>query len=359
VNGCQVVTVTAVTFHRIARWAAVIIGAGTLLAAQAALSAGSAARPRHYLIVAVVKPKYKSIVEVVDTRGRQERLVQAPQLTLPSAEWSPDRSMLAWTTGRGIMVERGNGGERRLVFSQPGVRCLGLCVPLTFAWSPDSRRLLVGGAGRRTNRLLTISLNGGRTTDVVRPHADTEYQVIGWAPNGRQIAYQRTSGTYGNDVELIVARPDGTHRRTLFTLQEPIHDSFEGAWSPDSRSIAFSTPNRAPHDPTLAIVNVATGAVHRLPGGWGSQRPAWSSDSKRLAVALGSRTVTMTTAGGRIHSLLELTGASIAWSPRDQITIAGPDAQPWKVFASRNGIAAAKLLFLLPRNVAVVDIDPQ
>jgi Tol biopolymer transport system component len=348
-----------VTFHRIARWAAIIIGAGILPAAQVALSAGSVARPRHYLIVAVVKPKYRSIVEVVDAQGRRERMVQRPRRTLPFAAWSPDRSMLAWTTERGIMVERGNGSQRRLVFSQPGVPCLGLCVPLTFAWSPDSRRLLVGGAGRRTSRLLTISPNGDRATDVVKPRASTEYGVIGWAPNGRQIAYQRTSGTYGNDVELIVARPDGTHRRTLFTLQEPIHDYFQGAWSPDSRSIAFSTGHRAPRDPTLAIVNVATGAVHRLPGGWGSQRPAWSPDSNRLAVALGSRTVTMTTAGRRIHSLLEITGASLAWSPRDQITIAGPDAQPWKVFASPNGIAAAKLLFQLPRNIAVVAIDPQ
>lgn len=336
----------------------IAVGAAILLAVQAAFSAGSA-RPRHYLIVAVVKPKYRSIVEVVDARGRRERLVQGPQLTLSSAEWSPDRSMLAWTTDRGIMVERGNGTQRRLIFSQSGVRCPGLCVPLTFAWSPDSRRLLVGGAGRQTNRLLMIPLDGGRATDVARPRTLTEYRVIGWAPNGRQVAYQRTSGTYGNDVELIVAGPDGTNRRRLFTLQEPIHDYFEGAWSPDSRSIAFSTPNRAPHDPTLAIVNVATGAVHRLHGGWGSQRPAWSPDSKRLAVALGSRTVTMTTAGGRILSLLEVTGASLAWSPRDQITIAGPDAQPWKVFASRNGIAAARLLFQLPSNVAVVAIDPQ
>ncbi len=355
----QLVTVAAVTFRGIARWAAVIIGAGILLAAPAALSAESVVLPRHYLIVAVVKPKYRSIVEVVDTRGRRERLIQGPQMTLSSAEWSPDRSMLAWTTDRGIMVERGNGRERRLVFSRPEARCPGLCVPLTFAWSPDSRRLLVGGAGRRTNRLLTIPLNGGRATDVVRPRALTEYQVMGWAPNGRQIAYQRTSGTYGGRVELIVARPDGTHPRRLFTLQEPIHDSFEGAWSPDSRSIAFSTPNRAPRDPRLAIVNVASGAVHRLHGGWGIQRPAWSPDSKRLAVALGSRTVTITTAGGRIHSLGEVPGFSLAWSPRAQITIAGSDAQPWKVFASRNGLVAAKLLFQLPRNVAVVAIEPR
>jgi hypothetical protein len=67
----------------------------------------------------------------------------------------------------------------------------------------------------------------------------------------------------------------------------------------------------------------------------------------------------MTTRGGRIHSLGAVTGPSVAWSPGDQITIAGPDAQPWKVFASLNGTAAAKLLFRLPPKVAVVAIDPQ
>jgi Tol biopolymer transport system component len=329
-----------------------------VLAAQAALSAGSVGRPQHYLIVAFVKPRYESMVEIVDARGRRERLLQEPQVTETSAAWSPDRSAVAWTTRAGVMVERGNGRQRRLVFSQPG-GCTAVCVPLTFAWSPDSRRLLVGGAGRQTNRLLTISLNGGRPTDVVRPRAFTEYRIVGWAPNGRLIAYQRTSRN-GTDVELIVARPDGTHRRPLFGLADPIHDAFAAAWSPDSRSIAFSTDHRAPPDPTLAIVDVATRAIHRLRhGGWGDQRPAWSPDSKRLAVPLGGRMVTMDTRGGHIHPLGTQEGISVTWSPSDQITIAGSDPQPWKVFASPNGTAAAKLIFRLPSKVAVVAIDPQ
>jgi Tol biopolymer transport system component len=341
------------------RLGGVIIGAGILLAAQAALSAGSVGRPRHYLVVAVVKPHYKSIVEIVDGRGRRERLLQEPQVAATSAAWSPDRSMVAWTTRAGIMVERGNGRQRRLVFSQPG-GCTRICQPLTFAWSPDSRRLLVGGAGRQTTRLLTISLNGGRATDVVKPRAFTEYRIIGWAPNGRRVAYERTSGRFGTDVELIVARPDGTHRRSLFTLAEPIHDDFAAAWSPDSRSIAFSTDHRAPHDPTLAIVNVTTRAVHRFRhGGWGDQRPAWSPDSKRLAVPLGGRMVTMDTSGGHIHALGTQGGISVTWSPSGQITIAGSELQPWKVFASLNGSSPAKLLFRLPSNVAVMAIDPQ
>lgn len=337
----------------------VAVGAGILLAVQSAVSAGSVAGPRHYLLVAVVKPKYKSMIEVVDGRGRRELLVQAPQVAETSAAWSPDRSMIAWTTRAGIMVERRDGRQRRLVFSQPR-GCTAICQPLTFAWSPNSRRLLVGGAGRQTNRLLTISLSSGRASDIVRPRASTEYRIVGWAPNGGQIAYQRTSGKYGEEVDLIVARPNGTHRRTLFSLAEPIHDSFAAAWSPDSSAIAFSTDHRAPHDPTLAIVDVASGAIHRLRhGGWGSQRPAWSPDSKRLAVALGGRTVTMSTAGRRIHALLAVTGPSVVWSPRGQITISGPDVQPWKVFASLNGTSPAKLLFRLRSKLGVVAIDPQ
>jgi Tol biopolymer transport system component len=320
---------------------------------------GSGGRPRHYLIVAVVKPKYKSMVEIVGAHGRRERLLQKPQVTEMSAAWSPDRSMVAWTAHAGILVEHANGRQRRLIFSQPG-GCTTVCAPLTFAWSPDSRRLLVGGAGRQTNRLLTISLNGGRVTDVVRPRAFTEYGIVGWAPNGRQVAYTRASGKFGTDVELIVARPDGTHHRTLFSLADGIHDSFTAAWSPDSRSIAFSTDHRAPHDPTLAIVNVATRAVHRFRhGGWGDQRPAWSPDSKRLAVPLGGRMVTMDTRGGHIHALGTQGGISVTWSPSGQITIAGSDPQPWKVFASLNGNAEARLIFRLPSTVAVVAIDPQ
>jgi Tol biopolymer transport system component len=341
------------------RLGGVAVGAGILVAIQAALSVGSVARPHHYLIVAVVKPNYRTIVEIVDARGRRERLLLKPQNVESFAAWSPDRSMVAWTTRAGIMLERANGRQRRLVFSQPG-GCTQTCVPLTFAWSPDSRRLLVGGAGRQTNRLLRISLKSGRATDLVRPRAFTEYQIVGWASNGRQVAYTRASGRPGTDsccgVDLIVARPDGTHGQTLFRLADPIHDFFAAAWSPDSRSIAFSTDNRDPHDPTLAVVNVATQAVHRLKhGGSGDQRPAWSPDSKRLAV--GGRT--MTTRGARIHSLLAVASISVAWSPSDQITFGGSDAQPRKVFASPNGTAPAKLIFRLPRRVAVVAIDPQ
>jgi Tol biopolymer transport system component len=353
------------------RLGGIAVGAGILLAAQAALSVGSVGSPRHYLVVAVVKPHYKSMVEIVDARGRRERLVQEPQVVESSAAWSPDRSMVAWTTRAGIMVERGNGRQRRLVFSQPG-GCTASCMPLTFAWSPDSRRLLVGGAGRQTNRLLTISLNGGRATDVVRPRAFTEYRIVGWAPNGRQVAYTRASGKPGTasccGLYLIVARPDGTHPRTLFRFADPIHDDPAAAngrpaaaWSPDSRSITFTTEGRDPHDPNLAIVNVATGAVHRFRhGGWGDQRPAWSPDSRQFAVAFGGRTVTIATRGGRIHSLgTAPTGVSVTWSPRGQITIAGSEAQPWKVFASLNGTSPAKLVFRLPSKVAVVAIDRQ
>jgi Tol biopolymer transport system component len=343
------------------RLGGVAVGAGILLAAHAALSAGSAGRPQHYLVAAVVKPHYRSLVEIVDARGRREHLLQKPQVAEVSAAWSPDRSLVAWTSRAGIMVARANGDQRRLVFSQPGP-CTASCMPLTFAWSPDSRRLLVGGAGRQTSRLLTISLNGGGATDLVRPRAFTEYRIVGWAPNGRRVAYIRASGNPGTrsccGLDLIVARPDGTHRRTLFHFADAIHDVVAAAWSPDSRSIALTTDHRDPPDPALAIVDVATRSVHRLKhGGWSNQRPAWSPDSKRLAVALGRLTVTMTAHGGGIHSLLGVTGTSVTWSRSGQITIAGT-AQPGKVFASPDGTAPAKLIFRLPQKFAVVAIDP-
>jgi len=116
---------------------------------------------------------------------------------------------------------------------------------------------------------VTISLNGGHVTDLVRARAFTDYRIVGWAPNGRQVAYTRDSGKPGT----------------------------ASCCGPDPR-------------------------------------------------------------GGRVHSLLAVTGPSVAWSPSDQITIAG-SAQPRKVFASLNGTAPAKLIFRLPSKVAVIAIDPQ
>src|SRR3954451_13940245 len=97
---------------------AVAIGAGSSLVASASPPAGTDGRPQRYLVTAFVSAKQQSVVELLDARGRVERIVGGgPRVTL--ARLSPDGSMLAWSTQSRLYVERADGRGRRLLLSVP------------------------------------------------------------------------------------------------------------------------------------------------------------------------------------------------------------------------------------------------
>jgi DNA-binding SARP family transcriptional activator len=99
-------------------------------------------------------------------------------------------------------------------------------------------------------------------------------------PDGRAWAFPRVSGDSG-DIDLYLADVNGTVRRLTATPG----DDESPSWSPDGRTLVFSTtrgnPNRYGH---LALLDVATARVTELTHGEaGDATPFWSPDGTRIA----------------------------------------------------------------------------
>jgi Tol biopolymer transport system component len=172
----------------------------------------------------------------VDPTGRRPRRVRAMD-DASQVQWSPDGRRLAVIADGDLYVMRPDGSSLvRLTTDTVGA--------LDFAWSPDSRRLIVSewrgdriGAG-----ISAVSARGGELRRITPPQTKTQIEdeqlfwPAGWAPNGRQVAFVRETGQYVGDAPvflLIVANADGSHAKRL------ARGLFEDArWSPDGRRIA-------------------------------------------------------------------------------------------------------------------------
>ncbi len=148
------------------------------------------------------------------------RLTSGPERDTQAA-WSPDRLFVSFVRVKdessppSIWIVRANGSDAHRIASGGSA-----------AWSPDGKRLAVGGFG------LTIMNPDG--TDA-RTIISGETEVAAWSHNGRRILI--TSYRDGNP-EVYVARADGSGLRRL--TRKPGED-YAADFSPDGRKILFSS----------------------------------------------------------------------------------------------------------------------
>jgi TolB protein len=127
----------------------------------------------------------------------------------------------------------------------------------TPAWSPDDSRLAIAVDGFvsvvdvRTGQVRRLVRGGGNTT---------------WSPDGRWIAFNRTSS--GGGISIVGS--DGLHLRTLTR-----GDESSPQWSPDGRTILCT------HEGGLVLMR--PDGSGRTVMSLGAGAAAWSPDSRRIA----------------------------------------------------------------------------
>jgi dipeptidyl aminopeptidase/acylaminoacyl peptidase len=122
-----------------------------------------------------------------------------------------------------------------------------------------------------------------------------------WSPDGREIAWFVSPG--GNATQLLVSDAEGRQ------LRELVPRDVMAVWSPDSKSIAYSSYRRGSR--WTAVVDVSTGARHLVAKG---DPLAWSPDGTQIALIRQSTViprpagsiVAVPAAGGRAHLLFRV-----------------------------------------------------
>jgi DNA-binding winged helix-turn-helix (wHTH) protein/Tol biopolymer transport system component len=159
----------------------------------------------------------------------ERRLTANPADTpVTSAVISPDGRYLAFTDKTGLFLRQIEGGETHPIQLPEGFQ------PLADSWFPDSNHLVVSWAGKPGAQpsLWTISVLGGTPRRIAEEGSSARV-----SPDGSRIVYQR-NGIGRNELWLMQADGTGAHRivgdgKTEREFFSPV------AWAPDGRRVAY------------------------------------------------------------------------------------------------------------------------
>jgi Tol biopolymer transport system component len=162
--------------------------------------------------------------------------------------WSPDGRRIAFVRRGAVLVADADGSAvRRLT------RDLSASWP---SWSPDGSRVVFTG-GRD---LYTVAVTTEKLTRLTRSQRPWIANFTpAYSPDGRTIAFSRSTDAFNNDLFLM--RADGTKLRRLTTTrgtESRLGEEHGPAWSPDGRTIVFVS-NRAGNWELYAIRPDGTG----------------------------------------------------------------------------------------------------
>jgi Tol biopolymer transport system component len=189
---------------------------------------------------------------------------------------SPDRRTVAFVSssvdgvgheGRVVLISS-RGAVLRPVVPGQGGKGSNPC------WAPDSKRLVY----QRSGALYVANVATRRA------HRLTEGRDPAWSRDGRWIAFvdDRTH-------TISAIRPDGRSSRVLASFASwPPGGPHDLAWSPNGRSLAFST--RAIGDTsTISLLSVADGNTRDIVVEASNpvSSPTWSPDGRTIAYATG------------------------------------------------------------------------
>ena len=194
--------------------------------------------------------------------------------------WSPDGRLIAFARRGDVSVVPAGGGDARPL-------ALGTRFVDEIAWSPDSTHLAVvdetGRFSHRT-RLLLVRL------DAADPHVHVlagpePLDTPTWSPDGRSLAF---SSMRSGNWDVYAIRIDGGEAANL--TRHPALDELP-AWSPDGDRIAFVSNREhssAPGELDVFVTTPAGDPAWKLASDpHPSSRLSWSPDGSRLAFGAG------------------------------------------------------------------------
>jgi Tol biopolymer transport system component len=201
-----------------------------------------------------------------------------------SMAWSPDGHLVAYTLVSGTQTQNGvtfpvwsiaviepDGQGRRILAQGTGAQPV---------FSPDGRSIAFCADTPRPG-VYTVPTQGGPVRQIIGGPCVSN--VLAWAPNGREVAYIRTSGSDHFHYHLFVKNLQSGRVRRLASVgvQAPIGPP---AWSPASNKLAFVGPSAA-----VETINVNGTGLRRLVGTHDSATSdlAWSADGQQIASTLG------------------------------------------------------------------------
>ncbi len=153
------------------------------------------------------------------------------------------------------------------------------------AWDPAGQRFAFTAIRHGGAVLVVIDAKTGDTIREARLGDIGQAFNPTWSPDGERIAF---SGLDGGVTDLYAY---DLKRGDLKALTHDVFADFQPSWSPDGRTIAFVTDrfstdlrNLEFGNYSLAVLDVASGAIDQLPGLRGSRNldPHWSPDGRSL-----------------------------------------------------------------------------
>jgi dipeptidyl aminopeptidase/acylaminoacyl peptidase len=206
--------------------------------------------------------------------------------------WSPDGTRIAYqsllTEQRivELIVMEADGSNRTMIGTKPATVDVSGAVSLDWsrvAWSPDSRSVAYTGLVDGRPEIFVARADGTSLMMIGDPILES--QDPAWSPDGGRIAFR--GGRFDADRGIYLMNSDGSDVRRLTTTDpnpQSVTDSyFAYFWSPDGRSIAYTT-----WEPLYAqqiwVVNVDDGVARSISDTSSyNEFPAWSPDGTRIA----------------------------------------------------------------------------
>jgi hypothetical protein len=241
------------------------------------------------------------------------RLTEGPSDDQPA--WSPDGARIAFTrTGAqstDIYIMNADGSNI--------VRRTGGGYNADPSWSPDGKQIAFSAlAGGSSNVYVMSADDDGKAAAIVLPFDGWDGHPA-WSPDGSAIAFATDWVMYDVASDIFVATPDGSKRTQLTSGLEEMSpvQYYHPTWTPDGRKLAVVTC--APAYDTcgtsrLAIMNADGSGMTTLMTGRGLGQLGWSPDGRTIAFS-SAGTLGWIRVDGSEQGNIGADGRSPSWRP--------------------------------------------